>query len=269
MYPLQLKKTFIGLELKESDYKKVEGMIPTPTHKKFISSSYNQNTINLIYQIKHHIKTIKGHQFLSDIKIGIKNYLFVDTSFIDEFYINEDTISYGVEYTLKELKKAFNTSFIKYPKYVIPQAKKELYKNLIWFGAKLYYKDILNKNILLSTALKMNSYLKECDRYQYKELLKKVESTYLYITQNKDERFKKRLKPNELKKAHIKGGKIRAKQLLLQTKYQKEIIKDYLKNEAFLKSNNKPNISKIAKELNLSRPTVTKYIYLIDHNNNS
>lgn len=260
MYPLQLKKAFIGIELKQSDYKKVEGMLPTPTHTNLVTSLNNQNKISLIYEIKHTITTAKQHQFISDIKIGLENYLFVAIDFIDEFFISEDTISQGVIYTLSELKTAFKAKPIHYPKYVTPKTKKELYRYLIWFGARLYYQNILNKNILLATALKMNSKLKELDKYQYKELLKKVESTYLYITTNKDGRFKQRLKPKQLKEAHSKGGKTRGKQLSNEAKELKEIITLYLEDVRFIKVNKKPNISKIAKELNLSRPTITKYI---------
>ncbi len=114
----------------------------------------------------------------------------------------------------------------------------------------------------------MNQKLQDTDKYQYKELYKKVEATYKYITTNKDGRFKQKLTPTQLKDAHKKGGKIRGKQKKLESIKPKSKIQKLSKDKNFLKSNNKANISKIAKELNLSRTTVTKYLSY-DHSTNS
>ena len=259
-YPLQLRNSFIGIELKESDYLKVEGMLPTPTHKQIITSTYSENNINLIYKIKYPISTVKQHQYLSDIKIGLQNHLFIDFIFIDEFFIKTDTESSGAIYTLDELKTAFKAKYITYPKFVLPNTKKELYRCLIWFGSKLYYQKILNRNALIATALKMNSKLKEFDRYSHKDILKKAESVYIYINENKDERFKLQLEPKQLKEALTKGGKTRGKQISKESKRQSNKIKKLLTKREFLKVNGKPNISKIAKELSIRRETIYRHL---------
>ncbi len=105
-YPIQLKRAFIGLELNKSDYLKVKGMIPTPTHINFVSSLH-EDKVNIVYTILHNITTSKQHHYLSEIKIGIQKHLFIKFNFIDEFYINENTISNSCIYSLDELKTAF------------------------------------------------------------------------------------------------------------------------------------------------------------------
>ncbi len=259
-YPLQLKKAFIGINLKASDYLKVEGMLPTPTHKQICTPSFKPNQITLIYEIKHPVTTTKQHQYLSDIKIGLQNYLIVPFDFVEEFFISDGTFSSGALYAFDELKRVFKAKFIKYPKYVSPESKKALYRHLIWFGSKLYYKKILNRDVLIATALKMNANLKEVDRYSYRDILKKVESVYLYIQENKDKRFKQQLEPQQLKEALSKGGKTRGKQISKKSKLQSNKIKKILTKREFLKVNGKPNISKIADELGIRRETIYRHL---------
>ncbi len=256
----QVTKPFIGMLMQKDDFNKVINLLPTPTYITHRTSIY-ESKILIVYELKYHLTSPKSYKWFSDIKINFKKHTLVDFELIDsEFYVNDNTICNGAIYTLNELSKVYvNTNFIKYPSILFPQSPKELYQKLSWYGAKLYYYEKLNKDILMSVALQMNNVFNSNEKLQYKELFKKVIQVYEFIIENQDN-YKKKLTPNNLKKSLQKGGQIRANQNKEKAKANEKNIKELLKDPNFKKQSGKPKINEIAISLNLNRKTVSRVI---------
>lgn len=82
---------------------------------------------------------------------------------------------------------------------------------------------------------------------------------YNFILKNKN-RFKQQLTPSKLKDAYKRGGKIRGNQMKIKMQENKRMTQKLINTGSFNKPNGKPNITAIAKELNLSRVTITKIL---------
>lgn len=135
-----------------------------------------------------------------------------------------------------------------------PSTKKEIYKHLCWYGQRLIHQRAFTKEIMIATALLMNKKLD--DKFQDKELHKKVLGAYIWLFENMH-KFKVKLDKVQLKEAHSKGGKVRKAN---QAQKTKERIDQLLKSDNFLKPNGKVNISLLARYMNMNRKTVAKYM---------
>ena len=253
MTPILLNSLYIGITITKENYSKVEGLLPTPSYKDILYSQNNQK-IELIYEIDIFHYSSKEYKYLSDIKLGMMRYLFVPISFIDDFYINDTTEISGATYSLTELSNAFKCEYITYPKIFFPSSKKELYRYLLIHGKKLRHKRLFTREAIIATALLMNEHLE--DKYIQKEVHKKALGAYQYILENK-ENFKEKLSKKQLKEAHSKGAAITNR---LQTDRTKERIAELLKDDTYFKPNKKVNKTSLAKALNISRPTLDKYL---------
>lgn len=158
--PIKLNRAFLALQMAKSDYKKVSGQLPTPSHINELRSIAS-NYLILIYQLNNSVTTSKQFYWLSTIKTAWQKHIFAPLQFVDEVYISEHTRSMGVVYSLDELSKVFQAEFINYPKVYYPQSKKEVYRRLVWYGMRLQRKQLLNREIMNATALKMNDVLKD------------------------------------------------------------------------------------------------------------
>ncbi len=245
--PIKLNSAFLALQMAKNDYSKVSGQLPTPTYLNELIG-INSNDVVIIYQLSRSVTTSKQFYWLSTIKTAWKKNIFVSFQFVDEVYISERTQSTGVIYGLYELSKVFQVDFINYPKAYYPSTKKEVYKRLIWYGMRLQRKELLTREIMYATALRMNDKLK--DRYSYRELLKKASSAYMYVLEN----VSKPLHPNEVKARLKDGGKLRGKQKEDEHAQNVQRVKECL--SLHVKPNGKVNITELAKVLNLHRTTV-------------
>ncbi len=253
MKPQPLLSPFIGISMYQDDYIKVKGLLPTPSYTDTLHSRTNQKII-LIYQLEGYITSYSQYRWISNIKLGLKKYLFVPFEYVEEFYITNTTDTTSILYQIEELSKAFKAPLVTYPKIMYPVTKKELYRCLCWYGKRLIHQECFTKEIMISTALLMNSKLK--DKYQDKELYKKALGAYMFIDENR-EQFNIRLDEVALKEAHSKGGIIRKTQRVQNTK---ERINQLLKDDKYYKPNGKVNISSLAKDIGLTRKTVAKYV---------
>lgn len=245
--PIKLNSAFLALQMAKSDYKKVLGQLPTPSHINELQSIASNHLI-LIYQLDRSITTAKQFYWLSTIKTAWQKHIFVPFYFVDEVYISEQTQSMGVVYSLKELSKVFKTEFVNYPTIYYPPTKKEIYKRLVWYGMRLQRKGLFNIEIMNATALKMNDVLK--DKLSYRETIKKSLGAFLYVLGKID----KPLHPNEVKARLKDGGKLRGVQKKDEHAKNVQRVKACLSSHK--KANEKPNITAISKELELSRKTV-------------
>jgi len=253
----KLNRSFIGFTVTMICYKKLSHKLPMPTYKKIITSREGKS-VTLIYQLDRQSTTIKQWQFISDVKIGIKNFIPCDVIFEYECYLNSIIEANAVIYTLAELKEHFRAEKIRYPKIYYPATKKDLYRHLVWYGAKLYFKKIITREIMIATALKMNEAL--TDKLSYRELLKRADAAFKYVTENRDKRFKQRLSADELKEAKSRGGKTRGKQVSKDSEELHKKIMEALKDSRFIKKSGKPYISKIADHLGISRKTIQRHL---------
>lgn len=245
----KLNRVSIAFIVTEDKYIKIKGLIPTPSFINTLHSLSNKR-FELVYLIDGFIDKPNSLLWLSDIKLGIESKL-KDISFSNEVYLNINTVSYSIIYSLKELSSHFESKKNTYPNIYYPHTKKSLYQHLCYYATRLVYFKILTKEALLSGAIKMNSKLE--DKYSYKELLKKVESAYIFISKNQDN-LKKRLTDKEREEAYIKRDKKRVSNTV--NKIKVTLNKNI---QHYIKANGKINKSKLAKDIGVRRETVNKY----------
>ncbi|WP_415406978.1 hypothetical protein ACLHDG_00165 [Sulfurovum sp. CS9] len=255
MTPEPLLRPFIGITLSKNDYSKVKGFLPTPSYIDTLHSYFNQKII-LIYALEGYITSPNQYRWISNIKLGLKGFLFVPFEFVDEFHITDTTEVTNSIYTIDELSKAFKAPVVTYPKIMYPATKQDLYRRLCWYGVRLIHQQVFTKECMIATALLMNKKLDLANRYSNKELHKKALGAYMFMLENKDN-FKEKLNKKQLKEAHIKGAVMTNDTQISQTK---ERITELLKSGDFLKPNGKVNKTSLAKAMNVNRRTLDKYI---------
>jgi len=253
MNPQPLLSPFIGISLYQDDYSKVKGLLPSPSYSDTLHSRHTQKII-LIYTIEGYITSSSQYRWISNIKLGLEEYLCVPFEYVEEFSITDSTEVTATLYQVKELSKAFKAPLVIYPKIMYPSTKQEVYKRLCWYGARLIHQKVFTKEVMTATALLMNSKLK--DKYSQKDLHKKVLGAYMFIDENR-ECLSVGLDTKQLQEAHSKGGRIRKDQRVKQTK---EKVQQLLKSDDFIKPNGKVNLSLLAKAMNMTRKTVAKYV---------
>ena len=248
-----LHRPFIGITLYQEDYHKVQGFLPTPSYRDILYSRDNQK-VTLIYAIEGYITSPAQYRWISNIKLGLREYLYVPFAFEETFIITDTTEINHTVYEIKALSKAFKAPLIHYPKIMYPSTKQELYRRLCWYGQRLIHQHCFTHEIMTATALLMNAKLKE--KYSTKELHKKALGACMWIEEHR-EGFTIGLDEVALKKAHSKGGQKRRAQRVQQTK---EKIQQCIKSGDYIKPNGKVNISSLAKALNMTRKTIAKYV---------
>ena len=253
MTPEPLHKTFIGFSLYLKDYAKVQNLLPTASYKNISSNQYNKR-VTLIYQIEGFIISPNQYRWISNIKLGLEKFIFTPFEFEDEFYIHDTTIITNHIYIIEELSKAFNAPLVIYPKFMYASTKKEVYRNLCRYGKRLIHKQCFTLEAVIVTALLMNRKLQ--DKLNHKDLIKGAVRAYTFIYKNRD-KFDVELSPFELKKAHSKGGKMRKKQRVINTQNR---VNELIKNGEYLKPNGKVNLTALAKDMQMTRKTIAKYI---------
>jgi len=226
MTPEPLRHPYIGITLYKDDYAKVKGLLPTPSYRSILSTYHNQKIV-LIYAIEGYITSPHQYRWISNIKLGLKEYLCVSFEYEEDYHITSDTYISTTLYTIEELSKAFKAPLIDYPKIMYPSIKKEIYRNLCWYGKRLVHQKCFTLEAMIATALFMNKQLD--DKYQHKELHKKALGAYIFIDENK-EAYSVRLDEVQLKKAHSKGGQLRREQRVQETK---DRIKQLLKHRKY------------------------------------
>ncbi len=256
MHPNLLNRPFIGISLSRRDYSKITGLLPTPSYTDIFYSSYQEKRIVLIYQIDGVITSSSQFRAVSYLKIALRDLLFVSFEWVDEFGIGEDTNINNLTYRISELSKVFKSAPIRYHKIYYPQTKKDLYKQLIWWGGRLYRNRLYTKEAIISTALEMNSKLSLVDRFSHKELHAKAHAVYNFIPENNDN-FKEKLEEVQLKEAHQRGALAKNTN---QAKNTKQKIEELIESGDFTKANGKLNKSAIGKALDMDRRTIAKYV---------
>ena len=253
MTPEPLQRPFIGISMYQDDYSKVKGLLPTPSYTDTLYSYYNQKII-LIYTLEGYITSPNQYRWISNIKLGLKDFLFVPFEFEEMFYVTDTTEITNNIYTIDELSKAFKAPLITYPKIMYPSTKQELYRRLCWYGSRLIHQQVFTKEAMTATALLMNKKLDS--KFSDKELHKKALGAYMFMLENKDN-FKEKLNKKQLKEAHAKGAVMTNATQVSKTK---ERITELLKSGDFLKPNGKVNKTSLAKAMNVNRRTLDKYI---------
>ena len=245
-----LKASYIALEMPVKDYKKIKDTLPTPSHKQILTSFVENKKVIIVFEIKHHLKTAYQYQWLSSIKLIWQKNIFVSFEYINEFYINKNTICSGVIYSLNELSRVFKQEFIKYPKPMYPVDKKDLYKKLVWYAIRLKEKKLLTLDAVYAMALNFNNSLDINRRYTQKDLYKKAFIAYKFVLSNYETKSKGDIKRIQRENG-LKRGKDIHKEKLLRMERIKRLIPHHIKK------NGKPNLSQIAKEMKVTRKTIS------------
>lgn len=253
MNPQPLNRSYVGVSLSTHDYAKVKGLLPTPSYSDTLHSQHEQKMI-LIYLVDGYITSPKQYKWLSDIKLGLEDYLFVDSEHVEEFHIHSDTVISGNVFSLQELHNAFNIEYRDYPSIFYPGTKKRLYRHLVIHGKKLRHKQLFTMEAMTSAALMMNSKLK--DKLLTKELHKKVKGAYKFILENQ-ENFRERLSKSELKEAHRRGAVATHKKRSSNTESK---IFEALSDDRYFKANGEINKTLLADDLDMNRKTIAKYL---------
>ena len=242
------------MQMLQKNFIKVEGLLPTPSYTQKLTSSFNEISIIVIFEIEHSLKTPLQYQWLSDIKIIWKRNILVKFDYIQEFYVNENTIQKGIKYSLLELSNTFKKEFIAYPKPYYPPTAKELYKRLVWYAMRINTKELLTIEILYATAMRMNSKLS--DKYKNAELYKKSFLAYNYVRENQTIKTKK-----EVLKIKKRNGVKRG--MLITKEFQERVSKVKELLPLHVKANGKPNVTAISKVLKIRRETVSRIMKII------
>ncbi len=248
-----LNRSYIGIVLHEDDYQKIKALLPTPSYIDIIySSSYRK--VALIYQIEGHITSYKQYRWISNIKLGLQDFIFVKFDYVKDYCITDSSIINNCTYTISELSKAFKAPLIDYPKIMYASNKKEIYQRLCWYGKRLVHQKCFTKEAMISAGLLMNKVLE--DSFSSKDLYKKSIGAYEYINEYRDD-MKVKLSADDLKEAYSRGGKVRKTNQAIKTK---ELIGNAVKTGLYYKKNGTVNAAKLAKDINMSRKTVVKYV---------
>lgn len=247
----KLKSAFIALQMANNDLLKVSGYLPTPSHTISLNGLYNQSVI-IVYLLDKNITTAKQFLWMSTIKRTWQKNIIVPFTFCDEVYLNDTTQSNGILYSLYELSQLFKAEFVKYPTIYYPSNKKELYRRLVWYAMRLNSKELLQRDLMNATALRMNDKLK--DGYSYKETLKKASGAYYYIKEN----AKPKLSKDEVAKRLKDGGKIRGSQRKDEHAQNIQRAKEVL--PLHVKPSGKANVTALADALQLNRKTIQRII---------
>ena len=241
----------ISLQFLTDDYTKVAYSLPIPTYRKNITKTEHQGYVTITYELKHSITSINQFKWLANIKQSMKEHIKSTFEFVE--YLESKNQEYTNEkYTFKSLQEHFKSIKTIYPKIYLPTNKKDVYQRLCIYASKLYDNRIFYIELIMFAAIKMNDLLG--NPYNYKELINRSKRAYDFV--NKSEPQKK-LIGNELKAAFKIGGIKRGEQKKMEQKKNQEQIKKLIESGEYIKPNGKVNISAIAKELSLSRVTVT------------
>lgn len=253
MVPQPLHRPFVGISLRQEDCIKARGILPTPSYSSTLQSLHASRCV-LIYVIEGYISSPAQYLMISNIKLGLADYLFVPFEPVEAFYIHETTTINNIVYTIKELSRAFKASRVPYPNIYHPADASSLYRHTIWHGKRLIHQRCYTPEALTAAALLMNK--KIPDPLSTKDLHKKVTAAHRWIMENR-EGFPVRLDPAQLKKAHTRGGATKNTNQAAQTR---QAIQKLLATGSYTKPNGKPNISALAKALSLNRKTITRHL---------
>ncbi len=244
---MKLQSAFIAFQMVKNDFVKVSGLLPTSSHSITLQGLHTEKVI-LVYLLDQNITTAKQFLWLSTIKRTWKKHLVVPMTFVNEIFLCDTTQSTGVIYSLLELSQFFKTEFVKFPTLYYPSNKKELYRRLVWYAARLNNKGLLERDLMNATALKMNDKLQ--DKYSFKEVLKKASTAYYYIKEN----AKQKLNKDEIHQRLKAGGKTRGAQRKEEHMQNIQKVKETL--PLHVKANGKPNVTSLANATNLHRKTI-------------
>ena len=252
MTPNPLYRYHIAIKFYADDYAKVKELLPTPSYR-YSLQGYAPKII-LVYAIEGIIVSSSQYRWISNIKLGLANYLCVPFEYEEDYCANITTDINNIIYTIKELSTAFNAQLITYPKITYPQTKKEMYRRLCWYAQRLIHQKCYTKEALTATALLMNKKLS--DKYSNKDLHKKVLGVIMWVDENR-EGFSVKLDEVELKKAHAMGAEKTNKKQTAETKAK---IFELVKDKVYIKPNGKVNKTLLADDLGMNRRTLDKYL---------
>ena len=250
---IRLTQNYIAVGINDEHLSKVSNILPTASHIDYLMGR-DYYTHIFIYVIDGYITSYNQYRWVSNIKLGIKDFIFVPFDFIADVHVTNNTVITNTIYTIAELSKAFKAPVIIYPKIMYPPTKKQLYRHLCWYGKRLIHKQVFTYEALVSAALLMNKKLS--DKHSNKDLHKKVLGAYMWLIENIDG-FKVGLSGDELKQAHSNGQQITK---AIQRERTKHLIDDAIATGNYLKVNGKVNQSQLANDLGLNRSTVIRYL---------
>ena len=249
----RLGNSYIAIGIKDEHLSKVSKLLPTPTHKDWVQGRDYYKHI-FVYVIDGYITSHNQYRWISNIKLGIKAFIFVPFNFIDDLHIsNNADITHSI-YTIKELSQAFKAPIIYYPKIMYPSTKKDVYKHLCWHGKRLIHQQVFTHEALIRAALLMNEKL--TDKLSNKDLHKKALGAYVWLVENIDG-FEVGLSVDELKQAHSKGAATKNQN---QAQHTKQLVDEAIATGDYFKPNGSVNKTKLAKALNMYRRTLDKYV---------
>ena len=184
-----------GLSLKVvSDFDSELWGLPPPSKIRWLSSMDGTKTLEVLYHFEYNPQSWREWQRVASIKMQILNR--IPHAVFEDYYPPDEVQRV---YTVTELGKHFS-KFIKYHKPLYPSDKSKFMSSLTLYCQRLHYEEQLHYEALLSMALHFNS--KGGYGYSFRELNKKVKSILL-LDKSK---WRIKLKSEELKKAHAKGG---------------------------------------------------------------
>lgn len=236
---------YIAFRIPLYAYSRME-MLPEPTlAKRYTTMSGQSNFITIAYVFQYPPQNWKETQLIATIRAGIKKIMpEVEYKEIDGLNGIDGRI-----WTISELTRNF--SFIKFPKPYFPPHKKKMYQCLCIHAKRLHYEGLLYFEQLEATAMRINDALGR--PYSPREVMRKAKAAHEFAKEHCDI-WPRKLEKAALKEAKRQGGITRGEQMKEKARKNRQVVKIFL--PMCMKSNNKPDVSKLIDKTGLSRRTI-------------
>lgn len=253
---------YLAFTIKRVDYVTISKHLLEPSFIQELTSQKGDKVL-IAYLFNQAIISPNQWLWLAKMKQGIKENLKANIQ--TELIINAYDEPLRL-YTLKELCRCFKSADVFLPKLHFTSDRKAFYERLKQYAIRLLKRDLLSFEFLYSGAIKLNENLTKHNQnlavFSDRELQKKCNALIKNLEAKRDDFL---VDKEKLKEQHKKGGEMsgaKRKEQMQEIRQTNETRVKKLIDEYKAKGL-KINKSKIAKALNLTRPTIHSIITAI------
>lgn len=217
--------------------------LPEPSLLRRLSSMDGKTTLNVLYHFQYPPQSWREWQRVAGIKAQIKKRISCVV------FCEYETIDFVENvYFISELGSYF-TAFIKFPKPLFPNSKKDVYKKLCVHAKRLHYEGLLHIEQLIATSIRFG--VVEENKVDIHQKIKRAMSSYKFALKHKDG-WKTKLGKKERYKVLSESAKKSAIVRINKAEDQKKLV-------LALKNGGK-SLKDIVEILEISRTTVWRFL---------
>ncbi len=217
--------------------------LPTPSQLRRLSSRSGKTILNVLYHFQYPPQSWREWQRVASIKAQIQKRIncvvFCEYEVID-FIENV--------YYISELGRHFE-AFIKFPKPLFPNSKKDIYQKLCMYAKRLHYEGLLHVEQLIATSIRFN--VVEENKADISQKIKRAISSYKFACEYKDE-WQTKLSKEERHKVLSESAK---KSAVIRKKKSED-----KKKLAIMLKNEGSSLKDIVEKLNISQSTLWRFL---------